>query len=168
MNKYKHVYFSICLCMHFVCVCACVFVCVCDTATTGNLWWKYSKAIVDLHRGCTPILITHALSHCYMYSHCLVIFHTKMQTHICTQTHTVPCTRWRGTTTQRDSGNPDAHVCAWTSGGFYGSTLSSCYCANHPLVHSSEFKSSRVHRKNKICSPFSQVVNYAYKPNIHI
>lgn len=99
-------------------------------------------------------IITHALSHCYMYSHGLVIFHTKMQTHICTQTHTVPCTRWRGTTTQRDSGYPDAHVCAWTSGGFYGSTLSSCYCANHPLVHSSEFKSSRVHRKNKICSPF--------------
>lgn len=42
------------------------------------------------------------------------------------------------------------------------------FCANHPLVHSSEFKSSRVRRKNKICSPFPQVVNYAYMPNIHI
>lgn len=77
----------------FVCVCIlCVYVhvclCVCDTATTGNLWWKYSKAIVDLHRGCTPILITHALSHCYMYSHCLVIFpHKNANTHPHTNTH---------------------------------------------------------------------------------
>lgn len=153
--------FSVCaLCVR---VCARVYVCMWDTAATEDLWWKYSKAIVDLHRPrCTAILVTHALSLSLSHTQkCRDTFgHTHPHTH--SPMHAVR------RVTETLGGDPDACGCAWTSGGFDGSTLSSCYCANHPLVQSSEFKSSRVHRKNKICSPFSQVVNYAYKPNIHI
>lgn len=164
------------VCVHFFCLCVYVL-CVRVTqplpgisdGKTVRLQWTTSKDVnPNNHPYTLSLSHVHALYLSPQLKHMRTHTHTHAHNgnkHICTHAHKQSNTRGEKERPYREIQGIQMHACAWTMGGFYASTL---FCANHPLVHSSEFKSSRVHRKNKICSPFPQVVNYAYMPNIHI